>query len=111
MIRPIKLTDDSGKEYVLEFDRESVKWAESRGFIIGDVEKFPLTKVYELFWYAFRKNHKNVSKAETDAMLDELGGVTNLPEGLLERLAELYVAPFSTLAEGEERKNAIKVEL
>lgn len=105
MIKPIVLSDDD-KSYTLEFDRITVKFAESKGFVIGDVEKYPLTKIYELFFYAFRKHHPKVSKAETDKIIDDWGGIQNIPDGVLERLGQLYIAPFSTLVDEEERKNA-----
>ncbi len=45
-IRPLILHDgESGQDYTLEFSRESVKYAESRGFVIDDVERFPMTKI------------------------------------------------------------------
>ena len=95
-------------EYTLEFNRESVKFAEQRGFKFEDVRDFPMSKIPELFFYAFRMHHKNVARDKTDKILEELGG---LPEGFLERLIELYTAPFDFLTivseeEGEERKNS-----
>lgn len=105
MVNPIVLkTKDT--EYTLEFNRESIRFAESRGFKVEDVSNFPMTKLPELFFYAFRMHHKNVARDKTDKILEELGG---LPEGFIERLAELYSAPFEYLtivAEGEERKNS-----
>lgn len=98
-VKPIVVTDDeTGMEYTLEFNRESVKFAESRGFKINDVADYPMTKIPELWFYAFRMHHKNVSRGKTDALLDGLGG---MPDGLMERLGELYSAPFSTLT-GEQ---------
>lgn len=110
MVKPIiiKNTED-GVEYTLEFNRESVKFAEMRGFKIDDLGEYPMTKIPELFFYAFRMHHKNVSREKTDKILfEELGGI---PEGMLERLAELYAQPFEALTivneeEGEERKKS-----
>lgn len=60
-VKPMIITDmETGDQYTLEFDKESVRFAESRGFDLDDVAKYPLTKVEELFWYAFRKHHKRV---------------------------------------------------
>ena len=109
MVKPIiiKNTED-GVEYTLEFNRESVVFAEMRGFKIEDLGEYPMTKIPELFFYAFRMHHKNISRDKTDKILfSELGGI---PEGMLERLAELYAQPFNALSvveeEGEERKNS-----
>lgn len=92
-VKPIILQDnETGEEYTLEFDRESVKFAESKGFVIEDVERFPMTKFPELFFYAFRKHHRNMARANTDKILfEQLGG---LPDGFAERLGQLYSAPF-----------------
>lgn len=107
-VRPITLTDtENGDKFILEFSRESVKFAEMRGFDIDDVGKFPMTKIPELFYYAFRKNHRNISREKTDRILfEDLGGV---PDGMLERLVMLYSEPFNVLTskeDGEEVKNA-----
>lgn len=106
MVKPIIIKSDT-EEFTLEFNRESIKFAEMRGFKIDDVSSFPMTKVPELFFYAFRMHHKNISREKTDKLLfEELGGI---PEGLIERLGELYAQPFEALnivEEGEERKNS-----
>jgi hypothetical protein len=102
-VKPIIVTDDeTGMEFTLEFTRESVRFAESRGFKIQDVSDYPMTKIPELWFYAFRANHKNVARNKTDKLLDGLGGI---PDGLLERLGELYAAPFSALTDGQTEEN------
>ena len=111
MVKPIEITNNKTNEtYVLEFNRDSVRFAEGRGF---DIQAFaegkaPLTGTSDLFYYAFRMHHPKMSKAETDRMLfEELGGV---PDGLITRLVELYGEPFSALVgedDEEERKNSI----
>ena len=111
-MKPIIITLEDGTKYTLEFNRESVKFAEMRGFKIEEVSDFPMTKIPEFFYYAFRMHHKNVAREKTDKILfEELGGI---PEGMIERLVELYQAPFEALgvlSEGEERKNPkVKVE-
>lgn len=90
-------------EYTLEFNKESVKFAEMRGFKIDEAMDFPMTKIPELFFYAFRMHHSNIARNQTDKILEEMGG---LPEGFIVRLVELYTAPFDYLLEGEERKNS-----
>jgi len=111
-VKPIKLTDtETGDEYILEFDRESIRFAEARGFDVDDVAKYPMTKIPELFFYAFRMHHKNVSRANTDKILFEvLGG---MPEGFAERLGALYAAPFEALnnKNGEAKNSKMTVEM
>lgn len=108
MIKPIEIKDNKTNDiFVLEFSRDTVRFAESRGFDIANIEHSPMTSISDLFFYAFRMHHPKVAKEKTDKMLfEELGG---MPAGLLERLQELYVAPFEALtvvASDDERKNS-----
>ncbi len=107
-VKPITLTDKTDNTtYTLEFNRASVEFAEQRGFKIEDVADYPMTKLPELFFYAFRMHHKNVAREKTDKILFSLGGI---PEGMVDRLAELYQLPFNALSvvdeDTEERKNS-----
>ena len=112
-VKPIIIHDEeAGMDYTLEFNRESIHFAEARGFDIDDVSKYPMTKLPELFFYAFRMHHKNVSRAKTDKILfEDLGG---LPDGVAERLGALYAAPFEALsskADGKPKNPKMTVEL
>lgn len=111
-VKPITLRDDRGNIYVLEFNRSSIKFAEARGFKVQALEEgVSLSGIEELFFYSFRMHQPEVSKAETDKILyDELGG---LREGMLERLVELYLAPFNTLITTEDstKNSKMTVEL
>ncbi len=97
-MEPIVITDKNlGKKYTLEFDAASVKFAERSGFDITSIEKTPYSASEDLFFYAFRKNHKKeVSRDYTDKMLKSL---RPLPDGFIVRLVQLYTAAFD---EGEE---------
>lgn len=87
-VLPARITDnDTDKVYELDFSRDSVRFAEQRGFELESVTKFPVSKVPELFYFSFRKNHKNLAKEKTDALLDKMGG---LSAPLLGRLMQLY---------------------
>ncbi len=87
-VQPIKLTDnDTNETYELDFSRESIKFAEARGFKVDEVVDFPVTKFPEFFFYAFRMHHKNLSRTQTDALYEKLGGYTTK---FLERLMMLY---------------------
>ena len=98
----IHITDNlSGEVYELDFNREAVVFAENRGFQLSDVTEFPVSKLPELFFYAFRMHHMNVSKEKTDKILfDDLGG---MPEGMAERLGALYTAPYDALINKENK--------
>ena len=106
-VRPIILHDtEAGIDYTLEFNRDTVRFAEARGFDIDDVGRYPMTKLPELFFYSFRMHHKNVSREKTDRILfDDLGG---MPDGMAERLGALYAVPFEALTnkDKESAKNS-----
>ena len=75
-VKPIIIRDAKNKrEYTLEFDRDSVRFAEQRGFKLEDVDEYVMTKVPEFFWYAFRKNHKSVAMNQAEEILKEIGGM------------------------------------
>lgn len=104
-INPIKINDaETGEIYVLEFSRESVKFAEQRGFKISELTEYPNTNIPALWFYAFRKNHKNIARDKTDKLLEDLGGLSGKE---IERLIMLYNQPTETLilADESERKN------
>ena len=111
-IKPIILRNEIGDVYVLEFNRSSVKFAEARGFNVQILEdSVNMSGIEDLFFYAFRMHQPDKSKADTDKILyDELGG---LHEGMLERLVELYLAPFNTLIASEDgaKNSKMTVEL
>lgn len=109
----IKITDnDTGNVYELDFCRDSVRFAEARGFKTEDVSDYPVTKVPEFWFYAFRMHHKNMAKNQTDALLDKMGGLT--PQ-IAARLIELYnqAATSNNIQDDEDlAKNAkVTVEL
>lgn len=87
-IMPAVITDNkTGEKYELDFSRDSIRFAENRGFELENVAKFPVTGVADLFFYAFRMHHRNVSRDKTDKLMERWGGI---PEGLLTRLIQLY---------------------
>lgn len=113
VVKPLKILDKEKNTpmYTLEFSRESISWAERRGFKIHEVVDFPMTGTSDLFYYAFRKNHKGVTHDTTDAILADIGGWN--AEGLLKRLMALYDAGMDSLtaAGGEEKNSKYALEL
>jgi len=111
--RPIRIIDkDEGKEYVLEFTRETAAFTNKQGFVMTDFVNNIPEMLPILFYGAFRKNHKNVSRAQTDNILfNKLHGLT---EAAATRLYELYLAPSNELInreEGDDPNAAATVEL
>lgn len=96
IVKPIVITDNETNEvFTLEFNRESVVFTNNQGFKATELVDNAEEMIPILFYGAFRKNHKNISRQRTDAILfDKLQG---LSKEVLERLIELYTAPRSTL--------------
>ena len=112
-INPLRITvSESGETYELNFSREAVQFAERREFLVDDVLKYPQTKVPEFFYYSFRMNHKNISRNQTDRILDKMGG---LSPKVLERLMLLYnqAQMSNNLQDDEdlEKNGAVTVEM
>lgn len=112
-INPLRIIDNSTEQvYELDFSRESVRFAENRGFVADEITKFPATHIPELFYLAFRKNHKNVARSQTDALMESMGGLTSK---VLERLMQLYNQAALThviaTEEDAEKNTKVTVEL
>lgn len=110
-LSPMRITAEDGNVYVLEFDRDSVRFAENRGFDVSELTKYPNTNIPALFYYAFRKNHKSVSRGQTDAILEEMQGLTAAE---IERLVQLYNQPVESLLildDGGRKNSKVTVEL
>ena len=110
-VKPIIIHDvENNKDYTLEFSRDTIKFAEARGFKVQDVDDYKMTKIPEFFWYSFRMHHPQVSMNQAEKILDRCGGMS---EAMLQRLGELWVAPFDALVshEGDEKNATVTVEL
>ena len=113
-VQPMRITmKGTGEVYELDFSRDSVAFAEQRDFVTDDVVRYPVLKVPELFYYAFRKNHRKLSRSQTDDILAKIGGLT--PE-MLKRLLLLFnqAAMSNGIVQDEEdleKNSEVTVEL
>ena len=108
-VNPIVLTMEDGTEYTLDFTRKTVEWAERRGFSMDDLSEHMMIRVPELFYYAFRKNHPNVTKQQSDKILfEDMGGMS---EELLKRLGELYSQGYESLINSETKNSKVTITL
>jgi len=108
-VKPIIIKDKrDNREYTLEFDREAVRFAESRGFKLDDIDDYSMTKVPEFFWYAFRMHHKSVTMTQAEALLRDIGGINKT---IAERLVELWVQTYEALGNEETKNPEVTVEL
>ena len=96
----INLTYDK-KEYVLEYNRQSVKTMESQGFVLEELTAKPMTMIPMLFNGAFIKNHRGIKRSVMDEIFEEIGDKT----ALMEALMEMYAETLSSLTEGSGEGN------
>ena len=68
----IRIKTKEGKEYVLEFDRDSVTYLEKLGFSLDKYSEQPMTMMPLLFRAAFFKNHKFEKQAAIDDIYNNI---------------------------------------
>ena len=91
------------KEYVLEYNRQSVKTMENQGFVLEDLTKKPANMIPLLFSGAFIKNHSGkggVSRKVVDEIFDGIDDKTALMEALMEMYAETLGSLTDSNGEG-----------
>lgn len=90
-----------GKQYVLEFTRDSVKEMERRGFVAADVLTKPLTVLPDMFAGAFIANHRFTKRK----VINEIFSQIDDKAGLLDSLAEMYSLVIDEFVDELEKKN------
>lgn len=96
----------TGEVFTLEFDRETVKWAEDRGFTANPANGYaplyekPMSGFEDLFYYAFHMHHKTVSKAYSDHILHDV--LHGFKDGMIDRLIGLHAKTYDTLMQSED---------
>ncbi|MDD6566983.1 MAG: DUF5055 domain-containing protein [Parafannyhessea umbonata] len=94
MAKKITLTDPKTKvAYTLEYDRDSVVYAESLGFDMTRAESSYATDMVTLFRAGFHKNHPGVSKDVIYGIWDRVPD----KQGLLGVLIEMFGEPLQAL--------------
>ncbi len=98
-----------GKEYTLEFTRESIKQMEREGFVAGDIINKPMNTLPKLFAGAFKAHHRFDTKQKK---VEEIFDLFKNKQALVEKLAEMYSEPMETLMDDEaiDEGNAIAWE-
>ena len=98
-----------GKEYTLEYTRETIKQLEREGFVAEDIGKKPMLTLPKLFIGAFKAHHKFDVKQK---VIEEMFECFTNKDALLAKLVEMYQEPFEALMDDEniEPGNAITWE-
>lgn len=90
----------NGVNYTLEYNRETVRQMENRGFRIDEIDSRPETMVSMLFAGAFLMHHRKVS-TNTKLVEEIYGKFTNRDE-LISTLVKMYQEPILSLFDEPE---------
>ena len=102
-MRKLKLKIND-KDYLLEINRNSIKWLEANGFSITDFENKPVT-YYDLIWQSlFLANHKDVNSNLAIKLLETYEKEHNVAS-VIKFAIEEYSAFMSALADTDSKKN------
>lgn len=107
MNKQIKLTYD-GQEYILEYDRMSVKMLEAAGFKLEEFLEKPMTNVELVFTGAFIKNHPKTKQTTIDEIYASLKNRNALITALSNMISDCY---DSLLLDPEENSGNVTWEL
>lgn len=91
-IQFIKVRDENGNVYTLQFNRRISEAMEREGFVF-DMDNKPQITIRTLFRGAFRMNHKGMMPEKIDAIWDAQRG----KDKLIAFLYRLYLKPLEDL--------------
>lgn len=94
-----------GKEYTLEFTRDSIKQMEREGFVLDNVVKKPMLTLPIFFAGAFKAHHRFDAKQKK---IEEMFEKFTNKQALFEKLLDMYQYPMETMIDDENNEgNAI----
>ena len=80
----------NGKEYILEYDRETITYIEKMGFSLEKYSSQPMTMYPLLFKGAFYKHHKFLKEQEKEELYNNIRNRSKLMNTLVEMVGEAY---------------------
>lgn len=97
MSKKIKLSYE-GKEYTLEYTRNTALALEQSGFVMSDVRNKPVSSLVTLFNGAFVANHRRLEGSVVEKIFDSLKD----KEKLLAALVGMYDETVSSLMDSTD---------
>ena len=98
------------RNYDLEFSRTTASQIESHGFVLDQLTEKPMTMIPLLFYGAFLKHNRNISRKLVDEIFDNLVNKdgNDGESGIIGVLAEMYAETVQTLtvSKSEDEGNA-----
>lgn len=109
-MRKLKLKIND-KDYVLEMNRDTIKWLEANGFSIEDFDKKPVT-YYDLLWLSlFLANHREVNPNLAIKLMDSYKASGKSPAKVVRFAVEEYQSFMNALADTNSTENEEKLEI
>lgn len=99
----------SEKTYVLELNRNSIKWLEANGFVAEEFEKKPLTFIDLLFTSGFVKNNPTITVNEGAMLLDKYESEGGDVQEIIDFLADEYKNFILALTDTKLKKKKAKI--
>ncbi len=101
------------KDYVLEFDRTSIKWLEAVGFNLEEFNKKPITFRENLWQCLFLKNHQDVNPALAIKLMDSYAEEKgqNMVNKVVKFAFEEYTAFIDALTDTNSEKTEESLEI
>lgn len=89
-----------GKEYTLEFTKNTVRQMERRGFVADDVVTKPMTVIPDLFAGAFLSKHPQLKRDKIDKIYDAMNDKQLLIRALMDMYSETIDCLIDEVDEG-----------
>lgn len=106
--KTIKIKNNKGNEYILEYTRETVAILEKQGFDSSKIQSSPMTMLPLLFRCAFLKNHRSIRESEITELYDSLKNKDKLIPALVEMVSDCY---NSLLEDNENNEGNVDWEI
>lgn len=109
-VNPMRVIDnETGREYILDFNRETIAFAEDKGFTWDAVSDRIVTLVPFIWWVAFRRYYPRMARDKTDKILEDKGGIKPKELKRLKELWDQCLAPLIADDDDEEDAKNAKV--
>lgn len=91
-----------GKEYTLEYTKNSVRQMERRGFVLEELTSKPINNFLDLFAGAFLSKHPQVKREKIEEIYESLHGRQKLINALVDMYTETIEYLIDECDEGNE---------
>ena len=93
------------KDYVLEYNREAIKYMEQRGFSLDKFTDAPASMMDIAFEALFLKNHKQTSMGKIKEIYEKIGNKKELMTNIWTMVSDSYNELFDDNEEEGDGKN------